>query len=285
MKKLLAFLLCLLPLTASAQINTDLLGEGYADGNNVVMIGKQNVETQGKTLTITNNAASGNPTVLTLATPNVSVPVIAWKGSDRSGLVSLNGTAMQLTGPFESVVNPSLGQFIVMNASAVTEGELGVDASLDLVLTQVTSSLDIVMSGMKAVGIGGATASFPGLVNSGTTLEVRLADNSADAPLTTGALSASGHVTSTGSAPAVTLCGTGSPTVSGTDTKGVITTGTAAASCTLTFASAYTTAPTCVLSDNSSTVSASVTSITTGVLTIGLGAGLTGGNIYYICLQ
>jgi hypothetical protein len=44
-------------------------------------------------------------------------------------------------------------------------------------------------------GFGGVTSSFPGLNRSGTTLRVRLADNSADAPLSCAALTVSGAVT------------------------------------------------------------------------------------------
>lgn len=52
---------------------------------------------------------------------------------------------------------------------------------------------------------------------------------------------------STGSAPALSSCGGGSPAIVGTDTDGEITLGTNATNCTATFASSYTTAPLCVV--------------------------------------
>ncbi len=54
---------------------------------------------------------------------------------------------------------------------------------------------------------------------------------------------ASGQTT----APALTSCGTGSPTISGTDTAGTVTAGTTATGCVITFNVAYTAAPHCVV--------------------------------------
>lgn len=46
--------------------------------------------------------------------------------------------------------------------------------------------------------------------------------------------------------PAITSCGTGSPSIVGTDNAFVVTQGTSATGCVLTFAAAFTVAPTCV---------------------------------------
>ena len=60
-------------------------------------------------------------------------------------------------------------------------------------------------------------------------------------------LDVSGHVANSGAAAAVGTCGT-SPAISGNDTRGVVTLGTGGpTACTITFASAYTTAPYCVI--------------------------------------
>ena len=48
-----------------------------------------------------------------------------------------------------------------------------------------------------------------------------------------------------GTAPTLTSCGTGSPTVTGTDVAGKFTTGGTATACTMTFASTYTNPPAC----------------------------------------
>lgn len=49
----------------------------------------------------------------------------------------------------------------------------------------------------STTGVGGKTSSFPGFNASGTTFRIRLADNSADAPLSAGAITASGAVMET----------------------------------------------------------------------------------------
>jgi len=53
-----------------------------------------------------------------------------------------------------------------------------------------------------------------------------------------------GHLKASGTAPALTSCGT-SPTISGSDVAGIITTGSGATTCTVTFAATYTTVPSC----------------------------------------
>jgi hypothetical protein len=60
------------------------------------------------------------------------------------------------------------------------------------------------------------------------------------------------HVLSTGPAPTLTGCGTGSPTIAGSDFAGTITGGTAATGCTVTFAKAYLTVPWCVVTGQTS---------------------------------
>lgn len=108
-------------------------------------------------------------------------------------------------------------------------------------------------------------------------------------PLGNAPLNIAAHIGSTlgnTSAPGTpTSCGTGSPSVTGTDTRGTITTGTAATTCTLPFGTAYATAPFCVVSDNSLVGFASVTSTSTSNMVLGISAALTGGKITYICMQ
>lgn len=91
-----------------------------------------------------------------------------------------------------------------------------------------------------------------------------------------------GHHFTSGPAPTISLCGTGSPSISGDDQGGIVTTGTAATSCTLTFAKAYRATPYCTASDDSGTVTPSVTT-TASTVVFGLGAGLSGGKVQYMC--
>lgn len=92
-----------------------------------------------------------------------------------------------------------------------------------------------------------------------------------------------GHHFTSGPAPAISSCGTGSPTLTGDDQTGAITTGTAASSCTLTFSKAYRVTPVCNFNDDSSTIPGDISSISTTAVTFALGAGLSGGHIYYQC--
>lgn len=79
-----------------------------------------------------------------------------------------------------------------------------------------------------------------------------------------------GHVRGTGTAPALTSCGT-APAVLGSDVAGVVTTGSAATTCTITFARTYTTVPSCYFLPTGTatmpvyTVSATAITVTTDI--------------------
>lgn len=92
-----------------------------------------------------------------------------------------------------------------------------------------------------------------------------------------------GHRFTGGPKPAVSSCGTGSPTVVGDDQGGTITTGSAASSCTLTFAAKYANTPYCTESDSSTASTGDISSISTTAVTFSFSVGLTGGTIYYQC--
>lgn len=93
----------------------------------------------------------------------------------------------------------------------------------------------------------------------------------------------SGHAWTSGPAPAISTCGTGTGTVAGDDQSGVITTATAATACTMTFAAAYAATPSCTVSDNSLVGFPDISSISTTAVTFGISSALTGGNLYYQC--
>lgn len=93
----------------------------------------------------------------------------------------------------------------------------------------------------------------------------------------------SGHIKASGTAPVVSACGVTPGAVTGSDTAGRLTTGSGInTSCTLTFATAYTTAPTCVVSG---TFSQSMTATTTTTTLVIAAADLTSRNIAYICIE
>lgn len=92
-----------------------------------------------------------------------------------------------------------------------------------------------------------------------------------------------GHRFTSGPAPAISVCGTGSGSVIGDDQSGTITTATAATACTMTFSKAYRNTPTCTVTDNSLVGFADVASISVSAVTFGISSALTGGNLFYSC--
>lgn len=89
------------------------------------------------------------------------------------------------------------------------------------------------------------------------------------------------HYVSTGTAPAVSSCGT-SPSIVGTDTAGKVTIGSApGTSCLLTFATAYTNAPACSTSDETTAILTRGTSTTTTLTISGVFVG--GDVVAYNC--
>lgn len=91
------------------------------------------------------------------------------------------------------------------------------------------------------------------------------------------------HLSAPGASPAVTTCGTGSPSITGSDIAGTVTTGTLATACTITFKVAYSAAPHCTITDQSllSDLLSYTISTTAIVLTT---SSNTGDKVDYICI-
>lgn len=102
---------------------------------------------------------------------------------------------------------------------------------------------------------------------------------------TRGTIQLNGHAKTVGAAPAVSSCGV-SPSVAGNDVAGRVTIGTGgvASSCTLTFNQPFTTAPSCVVNDESTSLLLKATATTT---TLTITATLFGASdlITYHCLE
>lgn len=89
---------------------------------------------------------------------------------------------------------------------------------------------------------------------------------------------------SSGTTPAVSSCGTGTPAVAGTDVAGKITTGGGTlTSCVLTFANAWTNQPSCWVNDESTTGIVTPNSVTTTTTMTVYATTLTGKVISYGC--
>lgn len=101
--------------------------------------------------------------------------------------------------------------------------------------------------------------------------------------ISTGA-SGAALITAQTTAPTVASCGTGTPTVAGTDVDGVITTGGGSpTSCQLVFNSTHSSTPVCTANVGSGVGVVTVTGATTAHVTFALSATAT--SINYICLQ
>lgn len=89
------------------------------------------------------------------------------------------------------------------------------------------------------------------------------------------------HTSTSGLKPALSSCGGGSPTNSGSDRAGTVTTGTAATTCTVTFASAYSAAPTCVVTWRNTPAATQTYSVSTTAISITQTAAVT--TFDYVC--
>lgn len=90
------------------------------------------------------------------------------------------------------------------------------------------------------------------------------------------------HVVSSGTAPSLSSCGTGSPTVVGTDMAGTITLGTGSpTACTLNFSAPYANTPVCLCGVNGVTSCNPTTSSSTSII---FTLGVTETTINYICI-
>lgn len=108
-----------------------------------------------------------------------------------------------------------------------------------------------------------------------------VATSSGQASTTIYMIDSKGHQITGGFTP--TISG-GTSSVAGNDNNGTITvTGVALTSVTLTFANAWASAPDCQESDNSTAITADVTSISTTQVVFGFSAGINSGTIWYKC--
>lgn len=94
-----------------------------------------------------------------------------------------------------------------------------------------------------------------------------------------------GHITasSTGAAPTISSCGTGSPSLgtNSNDVTGDITTGTSASACTLTFAHAYSATPEVFITDSNTSAVIDVSARSTTAFTVSIASALSAVNISY----
>jgi hypothetical protein len=93
------------------------------------------------------------------------------------------------------------------------------------------------------------------------------------------------HIGTTGTAPTLSTCGT-SPTITGTDTAGLITLGTSSSgSCTVTFASTYSSTPACQITlTTAGTAAMSISARSASAFTVHSSTDTSGSTFSYFCI-
>ena len=98
-----------------------------------------------------------------------------------------------------------------------------------------------------------------------------------------GSLGVEGHIQTHGTAPTLTSCG-GSPSIVGNDNSFTITVGTTATGCTATFATAWTNAPSCTVTNQSTSITNAMTyTVSTSAVVVSQAAGLSGDILNVVC--
>lgn len=208
----------------------------------------------------------------------------AWLSGDRTVLGNNTFTNEGISGPnyqFFGGDNASAGNLTTPVMKIY--GALGQTGDiLQIASTTAASTYSVLSEFTKngALGLGTTTPYAELSVQASTGDIFAMATSTGNA---VGGEDSSGHYWTSGPAPTVSSCGTGSPSIVGDDQGGTITTGTAATSCTITFSSAWTKTPYVkTAQDNSLVITATVTSLSTTAATFSIsGAGLTGGTIWY----
>lgn len=207
-----------------------------------------------------------------------------------SGTTTFPYLFIQATGTTAATTYNTAGTYFGVNAvSGFTGNFLDFHTSGGVTLFRVDSSG--IMRSTGIVNTTGVLTSNAGTVslNVSSNSAVNIGTGTTNQNVTIGGdsndINIGSHLAFTGGSPGTpTTCGTGSPSVIGTDNKGAITSGTAATACTLPFNRTFTTTPVCVCSSNSSAVACSVTALSATSVTFGLSAALSG-TIYYICVK
>lgn len=154
-------------------------------------------------------------------------------------------------------------QTLVASTAATS---IGIDIDLSATVTGASLSLrsvnaQSVMRHLGNVNIGTATTSGNGKLN------------------------VTGHIHTLGTAPALSACGSGSPSITGTDSNGVITGGTATpVACTATFNAAYTNAPQCFINSQGGLAGMRVSAVSTTAFTVTWTTGTNSTVIDYHCI-
>lgn len=247
MKKIL-IALALFGLTVSANAQTALLH--YQPGNrlingtqlNLMVDAVNNIQGNGTasagtftTLTSTGNISLANGKLTTLA----STGATGITGATTITTTSALGLAVGRQGATAPVLRIDAGTASVATGVSITGAAAGSGVAVAAISSGTDENLTINAKGAGTVVING-TATGAITLTRATTLTA--------GGTFSAAANLNAHVNTGSTAPALTSCGGGSPAITGSDTAGIVTLGTTATGCVITFASAYTGTPYCVVS-------------------------------------
>ncbi len=236
-----------------------------------------------------------NDTVLGLVTADghyTSIDIIAITGSSSSS-GSYGGIQTEAYGCSTGSLCAVPNQQITAAYSSAAYNGMGSDPTDASVLMRATETQTTTHNGMDVefwYTPNGSTAFTQGAALSqggsggftvGSSSVSDLGSGTIDAA---GSIATGNHFRSRGSAPTLSTCGTGS-TVTGTDAAGEVINGSSITSCTVTFASAYSSAPVCIVQDYSNaTPTIYLTSFTTTGFKATWSANYNG-VWFYICMD
>jgi len=245
---------------------TDTFGVKAATAQFTSLGTNTNICTDGSSSLTTTACNNGTVTSVTGTAPIIS-------GGGATPAISLSQTIGQVETFTSSVtITAPLGL-------SVTFGISGSTLSLVNSTTPNTLTLSSASTGVNLVSVSSAIPIAP------ADFLLTLASPTIASPTIFG-VQLNGHIVSSGTVPTLGSCGT-SPSIdaNSTDLAGTITAGTGSpSSCALVFVSAYLNTPVCVIADNSTTVTADISSVSTTGFTVSLSAGLSSVKIYYICI-
>jgi hypothetical protein len=160
--------------------------------------------------------------------------------------LTINGLASPVSGQFLIVINAGVGTVTIGNEAAGSTAANRIWAQNDSNLTLAGNSTD---PNTGALLWYSASASRWLVIAANQVNWNSVMTMAGGVNITGGSLLISGtssHVLAIGgTAPTLSSCGTGTPSITGTDVAGKFTTGTVGTSCTLTFGSTYTNPPSC----------------------------------------
>lgn len=214
-----------------------------------------------------------NPSTITTAsfnTTSTSVTVTGSGGLDVTSDILGGGSESVLFNYFATVGGLFFGVLNNFTSGISSDGAGGI-------FFQTNSIKQLTISAAGAVRVFGADAT--------NTYSLQVSSQTSASSYFTVAVSTSGHILTQGPIPSISSCGsTPNGSVVGDDNQGVISIGGGVVtSCTLTFANTWGITPTCVITDNSTTIPGDISNISATAFTTSFSASLGGGTAWYKC--